>query len=378
MRFATKAIHAGQGPEPRTGAVITPVFQTSTYVQDGIGQHRGYEYARTQNPTREALEANVAALEGATHGVAFGSGMAAVSTLAQTLRAGDEIICTDNVYGGTFRLFENVYRHLGIGFHFVDSTNLENAAAKMGKNTRILFVETPTNPMLGITDIAAASELAHAHGARLIVDNTFMSPYLQNPLQLGADVVVHSTTKYLNGHSDMVGGLILTSDDEFHGRLRFLQNAAGAVPGPWDCWLALRGTKTLHVRMKQHEENAKQVVARLREHEAVRKLYYPGLPEHPGHELAKRQQRGFGGMISFDVGSIERAQKVVQGVKIFSLAESLGGVESLISHPAVMTHAAVPKERRDAMGLTEGLVRISVGIEDVEDLVADLENALSL
>jgi cystathionine beta-lyase/cystathionine gamma-synthase len=378
MRFATKAIHAGQGPEPRTGAVITPVFQTSTYVQDGIGQHRGYEYARTQNPTREALEANVAALEGATHGVAFGSGMAAVSTLAQTLRAGDEIICTDNVYGGTFRLFENVYRHLGIGFHFVDSTNLENAAAKMGKNTRILFVETPTNPMLGITDIAAASELAHAHGARLIVDNTFMSPYLQNPLQLGADAVVHSTTKYLNGHSDMVGGLILTSDDEFHGRLRFLQNAAGAVPGPWDCWLALRGTKTLHVRMKQHEENAKQVVARLREHEAVRKLYYPGLPEHPGHELAKRQQRGFGGMISFDVGSIERAQKVVQGVKIFSLAESLGGVESLISHPAVMTHAAVPKERRDAMGLTEGLVRISVGIEDVEDLVADLENALSL
>jgi cystathionine beta-lyase/cystathionine gamma-synthase len=378
MRFATKAIHAGQGPEPRTGAVITPVFQTSTYVQDGIGQHRGYEYARTQNPTREALEANVAALEGATHGVAFGSGMAAVSTLAQTLRAGDEIICTDNVYGGTFRLFENVYRHLGIGFHFVDSTNLENAAAKMGKNTRILFVETPTNPMLGITDIAAASELAHAHGARLIVDNTFMSPYLQNPLQLGADAVVHSTTKYLNGHSDMVGGLILTSDDEFHGRLRFLQNAAGAVPGPWDCWLALRGTKTLHVRMKQHEENAKQVVARLREHETVRKLYYPGLPEHPGHELAKRQQRGFGGMISFDVGSIERAQKVVQGVKIFSLAESLGGVESLISHPAVMTHAAVPKERRDAMGLTEGLVRISVGIEDVEDLVADLENALSL
>jgi cystathionine beta-lyase/cystathionine gamma-synthase len=303
--------------------------------------------------------------------------MAAIGTLAQTLQAGDEVVCTNNVYGGTFRLFENVYRKLGIVFHFVDSTDLSNVQAKISAKTKILFVETPTNPMLGITDIAAASELAHQNGARLIVDNTFMSPYLQNPLALGADAVVHSTTKYLNGHSDMVGGLILTSDDEFHERLRYLQNAAGAVPGPWDCWLALRGTKTLHVRMKRHEENARQIVGRLKDNPAVEKLYYPGLPEHPGHELAMRQQRGFGAMISFDVGSIERAQRVVQGVKIFTLAESLGGVESLISHPAVMTHAAVPKEQRDAMGVTEGLVRISVGIEDVEDLMADLESAFS-
>jgi cystathionine beta-lyase/cystathionine gamma-synthase len=378
MGFGTDAIHAGQEPEKITGAVITPVFQTSTYVQDGIGQHRGYEYARTQNPTREALEANVAALEGAKHGVAFGSGTAAISTILQTLSAGDEVICTSNVYGGTYRLFETVYRKLGLEFRFLDTRDMEAVGAAWGKNTKMLFVETPTNPMLGITDIAAAAELAHSHGALLVVDNTFMSPYLQQPLSLGADVVMHSTTKYLNGHSDMVGGIVLTSDEEFHTQLRYLQNASGAVPGPWDCWLALRGTKTLHVRMKEHEANTVEIVKMLRAHSGIEKLYYPGLEDHPGHELAKRQQRGFGAMVSFDVGSIEQAQKVVQGVKIFTLAESLGGVESLISHPAAMTHAAVPKEDRLAMGLTDGLVRISVGIESVEDLISDLEQALAL
>lgn len=376
MGFATDAIHAGQTSEPVTGAVTVPVFQTSTYEQIGIGEHKGYEYARTQNPTRQALEANVATLEGARYGVAFGSGMAAINTVAQTLGEGDEVLCTDNVYGGTYRLFDKVWRRFGVRFQFLDTTDLTNVEAAWSEKTRMLFIETPTNPVLGITDIAAAADLAHARDAQLVVDNTFMSPYFQQPLALGADVVVHSTTKYINGHSDMVGGLLLTSDDEFHDQLRFLQNAAGAVPGPWDCWLALRGVKTLPIRMKQHEENARVVASVLEKIPAVKKLYYPGLPSHPGHELAKRQQRGFGGMIAFDVGTLERAQKVVQGVKIFTLAESLGGVESLISHPAVMTHAAVPKERRDAMGVTDGLVRISVGIEDVEDLVEDLERAL--
>jgi len=376
MGFGTKAIHAGQEPESRTGAVITPVFQTSTYKQDGIGKHRGYEYARTHNPTREALEANVAALEGGKHGVAFASGLAAIGTLAQTLSSGDEVVCTDSVYGGTYRLYDNVYRKLGVGFHFVDSTNLSNVEAAMNERTKVVFIETPTNPMLGITDLAAAAEMAHAKGAILVADNTFMSPYFQNPLALGADLVIHSTTKFLNGHSDMVGGLVITDDEDLHERLRYLQNAAGAIPGPWDCWLALRGTKTLHVRMKQHEENAHQIVGRLREMKNIGHLYYPGLSDHPGHELAKRQSRGFGSMISVDVGSAEAANRILERVKLFTLAESLGGVESLISHPASMTHAAVPKEKRDAMGLTEGLIRLSVGIEDAEDLIADLEQAM--
>jgi cystathionine beta-lyase/cystathionine gamma-synthase len=376
MGFATDAIHAGQPSEPVTGAVSTPVFQTSTYEQIGIGQHKGYEYARTQNPTRQALEACLATLEGADHGIAYASGMAAINALAQTLKEGDEVLCTDNVYGGTYRLFEKVWRRFGLGFRFLDTTDLANVERAWTARTRMLFIETPTNPVLGITDIAAAAEIAHGRDARLVVDNTFMSPYLQQPLKLGADAVVHSTTKYINGHSDMVGGIVLTSDEALHEQLRFLQNAAGAVPGPWDCWLALRGVKTLPVRMKQHEENARVIAAFLEEVPVVEKLYYPGLPRHRGHELAKRQQRGFGAMIAFDVGSIERAQRMVQGVEIFTLAESLGGVESLISHPAVMTHAAVPKDRRDAMGVTDGLVRISVGIEDVDDLVADLTRAL--
>ena len=376
MGFATDCVHAGQNSEPTTGSVTVPVFQTSTYEQAGIGEHSGYEYARTQNPTREALERNIAALEGGRFGVAFGSGLAAISTIVELLDAGDRVICTNNVYGGTYRVFDGVFRRLGLEFDFVDTTNPENVEKAWTDNTKMLFVETPTNPMLGITDLKEMARIAHAHGALLVVDNTFMSPYLQQPLSLGADLVMHSTTKYINGHSDMVGGIVLTADDGLHDRIRFLQNAAGAVPGPWDCWLALRGVKTLHVRMRAHEENAHQVVDMLRENDMVQKLYYPGLPDHPGHALAKRQQKGFGGMISFDVGSLDRAQAVVKNVRIFTLAESLGGVESLISHPAVMTHAAVPKADRDAMGVTDGLVRLSCGIEDGEDLVADVKHAI--
>jgi len=287
------------------------------------------------------------------------------------------VLCTNNVYGGTYRMFENVYRKFGMDFSFVDTTREREIEAAWRDNTRMLFVETPTNPILGITDLARAASIAHERGAIMVVDNTFLSPYFQRPLELGADVVVHSTTKYLNGHSDMVGGIVVTADDAFHEKLRYLQNAAGAVPGPWDCWLALRGVKTLPVRMKQHEANAQEVVAMLREHGAIEKLYYPGLTDHPGHDIAKRQQGGFGAMVSFDVGSLDKANRVVKAVRIFTLAESLGGVESLISHPAVMTHAAIPREERDAMGVTEGLVRISIGIEDAEDLIADLERALS-
>jgi cystathionine beta-lyase/cystathionine gamma-synthase len=377
MGFGTDCVHAGQTPEPRTGAVMTPVFQTATYRQNAIGDHTGYEYARTQNPTREVLEANVAALEGARHGVAFSSGLATISTLAQTLEAGDEVVCTQNVYGGTYRVFETVFRRLGLGFRFVDTGDLEAVKSAINEKTRYVFVETPTNPVLQITDIAAVAHLAHANGSRLIVDNTFMSPYFQKPLALGADAVMHSMTKYLNGHSDVVGGVLVTSDDELHERVRYLQNAAGAVPGPWDCWLVLRGTKTLHLRMRQHEENARAVVEAADGHSVVRRLYYPGLPSHPGHEIAKKQQSGFGGMVSLDVGSLEAAQKFVEKLSLFTLAESLGGVESLVCHPAVMTHAAVPAAERERIGVTEGLVRLSVGIEDTDDLVADVAGALA-
>jgi cystathionine beta-lyase/cystathionine gamma-synthase len=376
MGFGTDCVHAGQEPEPRTGAVMTPVFQTSTYRQNAIGDHTGYEYARTQNPTREALEGNVAALEGAAHGVAFGSGLAAISTLAQTLSGGDEIICTENVYGGTYRVFDQVFKKLGLGFRFVDTSDLDAVERAFTDRTKILFVETPTNPVLQITDIAKAADLAHSRGARLVVDNTFMTPYFQKPLALGADAVLHSVTKYLNGHSDVVGGILLTSDEELHEQLRFLQNAAGAVPGPWDCWLVLRGTKTLHLRMRQHEENAAAIVRLLAGHAGIGKLFYPGLESHPGHELAKQQQTGFGGMVSLDVGSLERAQQFVSQLHLFTLAESLGGVESLVCHPASMTHAAVPKDDRDRIGVTDGLVRLSVGVEDADDLVADVERAL--
>lgn len=374
--FGTACIHAGQASEPTTGSVSVPVFQTSTYEQIGIGEHRGYEYARTQNPTREAFERNIAGLENGLHGVAFASGLAAIGSIVQLLSAGDRVVCTRNLYGGTYRVFDQVYRRLGLKFEFIDTSDLDAVADVWDDSTKMLFVETPTNPVLGITDIAAAAELAHDRGAILVVDNTFMSPYLQRPLELGADIVMHSTTKYINGHSDMVGGVVAVKDSQLHERLRFLQNAAGAVPGPWDCWLALRGVKTLHVRMREHEKNARAMVEMLREHPAVQKLYYPGLPTHPGHDIARRQQDGFGAMISFDVGSLDRAQSIVKRVEVFTLAESLGGVESLISHPAVMTHAAVPREDREEMGVTDGLVRLSVGIEDESDLVEDVRAAI--
>ncbi|HLM67088.1 MAG TPA: PLP-dependent transferase, partial [Longimicrobium sp.] len=333
-RFATLAVHAGQTPDPTTGAIMTPVYQTSTYVQPELGRHLGWEYARTHNPTREALERNVAALEGGTHGIAFASGLAATDTLAKLWDAGDHVVCGEGVYGGTFRLFSKVIARQGIEFTFVDSADLDEIRAAVRPTTRMIHVETPTNPMMRLTDIAAAAEIAHAAGAWLSVDNTFASPYNQRPLELGADLVIHSTTKYVNGHSDMVGGLVLTRSDEIHEQLRFLQNAAGAVPGPWDCWLALRGTKTLHLRMRQHNENGQRVAEWLEAHPRIRKVYYPGLASHPQHELARRQMIGFTGMISVETGSLEAAKKMVEGVRLFALAESLGGVESLIGHPA--------------------------------------------
>lgn len=375
-RFGTLAIHAGQRPDPTTGAIMTPVYQTSTYVQPELGRHLGYEYARTHNPTREALEGNVAALEGGAHGLAFASGLAATDTMIKLLSAGDHVVSGEGVYGGTYRLFARVFARLGIEFTFVDSGDVDAVRAAMRPSTKLVHLETPTNPMMRLTDLAAAAEIARAGGAWLSVDNTFASPYNQRPLELGAHIVLHSTTKYLNGHSDMVGGLVVTSDDEIHERMRFLQNAAGAVPGPWDSWLALRGTKTLHLRMAAHNANGQRIAEWLEAHPKVQRVYYPGLPSHPQHELAKRQMRGFTGMISIETGSLENAKRVVDRVRIFSLAESLGGVESLIGHPAMMTHASVPKDRREAMGLTDGLVRLSCGVEDGDDLIADLEQAL--
>ena len=375
-RFGTRAIHAGQEPEPTTGAIMTPVYQTSTYVQPELGRHLGFEYARTHNPTREALERNVASLEEGRFGIAFASGMAALDTLAKLLSAGDHVICGEGVYGGSFRLFDQVYERLGVEFTFVDSGDIAAIEQAMQPNTRIVHVETPTNPMMRITDLAAAAGVAHAGGALLSVDNTFASPYNQRPLTLGADIVLHSTTKYVNGHSDMIGGLLIVNDEELHERLRFLQNAAGGVPGPWDCWLALRGTKTLHLRMRAHNENGQRIAEWLEGRPGIEQVYYPGLASHPQHDLAKRQMAGFTGMISVELGSEERARAFVEGVRVFALAESLGGVESLIGHPASMTHAAVPRERRLAMGLSDGLVRLSCGVEEIEDLIEDLDRAL--
>jgi cystathionine gamma-lyase len=375
--FGTRAIHAGQRPDPTTGAIMTPVYQTSTYVQPELGRHLGYEYARTHNPTREALEANIAALEGARHGLAYSSGLGATDTMIKLLSAGDHVVCGEGVYGGTYRLFDQVISRLGIEFTFVDSSSLDAIRAAIRPNTKLVHVETPTNPMMRLTDIAAAAEIAHAAGAWLSVDNTFASPYNQRPLELGADIVMHSVTKYLNGHSDMVGGILVVRDDELHERLRFLQNAAGAVPGPWDCWLALRGTKTLHLRMAAHNANGQRVAEWLSEHPKVRRVYYPGLPSHAQHELAARQMRGFTGMVTFETGSLENATKVVNATRIFSFAESLGGVESLIGHPVTMTHASVPVDRRQAMELSDGIVRLSCGVEEGDDLIADLEQALA-
>jgi cystathionine gamma-lyase len=374
--FATRAIHAGQAPEPVTGAIMPPIFQTSTYVQEGLGRHKGFEYARTRNPTRDALERNLAALEGGRYGLAWASGLAATDAVLKLLKAGDHVICGENVYGGTHRLMNQVLSNLGLTFTFVDTRDLPRIEDAVTPATRMLYVETPTNPMMRLTDLAAAGELARRHGLLMVVDNTFATPYFQTPLSFGADVVLHSTTKYLNGHSDMVGGALITNRDDVAERLAFLQNAAGAVPGPMDCWLALRGTKTLALRMRQHDASGRRIAAYLSEHPQVRAVYYPGLPSHPQHDLACRQMRGFGGMVSFELGSRMRAERFVESVRLFSFAESLGGVESLVGHPASMTHASVPLAMREAMGLTDGLVRLSIGIEETEDLLADLEHAL--
>ncbi len=376
--FGTRAIHGGQQPDPSTGAIMPPVYLTSTFVQTSPGVHQGYEYSRSANPTRTALEGNLAALEGGRHGLAFASGLAATNTVLDLLSSGDHVVAGNDLYGGTYRLMRQVFERLGLSFTFVDTTDPELCAAAFRPETRLLWLETPSNPLLRITDIERCAAIAHAQGALCVVDNTFATPYLQQPLALGADLVVHSTTKYLGGHSDVVGGAAVTSDDGLHERLRFLQNAVGAVPGPMDCFLVLRGTKTLHLRMDRHLENARTVAAMLVAHEAVERVNFPGLESHPQFELATRQMRGPGGMVSFEVrGGLEASRKVAERVRLFALAESLGGVESLLDHPAIMTHASIPPAERHAAGLADGLLRLSVGVEDVNDLVADLETALA-
>ena len=376
MGFSTDAIHAGQKPDPVTGAVITPIYQTSTYAQDELGKHKGFEYGRTHNLTRQSLETNIAALEKGKYGIAFSSGLAATHALMSLVKAGYHIIVSNNVYGGTYRLFELIMKDYGLDYSWVDTSAIVNIEKAIQKNTKLVYLETPTNPMLNLTDLSGASEICRRHGLISITDNTFMSPYFQNPLLLGIDIVLHSSTKYLNGHSDVIGGIIITNNENIHERIRYIQNAVGAVPSPFDCWLVLRSTKTLAVRMERHNKNAIELADFLANSKIAEKVYYPGLKTHPQHELAKKQMRGFGGMISADFGNIEKAKKLLKNVNIFTLGESLGGVESLISHPASMTHASVPKEERERMGLTDSLVRISVGIEDIEDLIADIENAL--
>jgi cystathionine beta-lyase/cystathionine gamma-synthase len=375
--FSTLCIHAGQEPDPATGAIITPIYQTSTYVQDGLGRHKGYEYARTQNPTRAALEANVAALEGGKAGFGFASGMAAIGAVASLLRAGDHAVVGDNTYGGTFRLFDKVLTRQGITASYVDTADVDAIAAAILPTTKLLLLETPTNPMMRLTDLAAAADVAHRRGVAHVVDNTFASPALQRPIAFGVDLVLHSTTKYLNGHSDSVGGVVVATRDEHIEWLSFYQNAYGAILSPMDSWLVLRGTKTLAVRMAQHSANGLALATFLAGHAKVARVLYPGLPDHPQHGLASRQMSGFGGMLAFDMGSLDAARRVVERVRIFALAESLGGVESLIGHPASMTHATVPVERRAALGLSDGLVRVSAGIEDIADLTADLAQALA-
>jgi cystathionine beta-lyase/cystathionine gamma-synthase len=375
MGFSTDCIHAGQEPEPETGAVTVPIFQTSTYVQPELGRHKGYEYARTKNPTRSAVEANLAALERGKHGFCFASGMSATDTVFRLLSSGDHVIAGENMYGGSYRLFSKVLTRYGLEFDYVDTANIDAVRKAIRPNTKLVFLETPTNPMMTLTDIAACAEVAHAAGALVVVDNTFCSPYLQRPLELGADIVVHSTTKFLNGHSDSVGGVVILNSDEIAEKIGFLQNAVGAILSPFDSWLVLRGTKTLAVRMKRHEENGMAMANYISNHPKVKKIYYPGLADHPQHALAKKQMNGFGSMISFELGSHENAKKFLDRVRLCSLAESLGGVETLISHPETMTHASVPIEDRKRLGITPGLVRISVGIEDIEDLIADVENA---
>ncbi len=377
MKFATKAIHAGQSPDPSTGAIMTPVYLTSTYVQEAPAQHKGYEYSRSGNPTRAALEANLAALEGVRFGLCFASGLAAENTLLHTLSSGDHVVCARDVYGGTFRLFDKVWKQLGVRATFVNAHRLDEVRAAIEPTTRWLWLESPTNPLLTITDLAAAAELAHQHKVRVVVDNTFATPCLQRPCELGADLVLHSTTKYLGGHSDVVGGALATDDPQLYEQLKYLQNAAGGVPGPLDCFLVLRGTKTLAVRMRQHCENAQKIAEFLAGHPDVAKVYFPGLPDNPYHEVARRQMSGFGGMVSVELkGDLERNRRFASKTKLFSLAESLGGVESLINHPASMTHASIPREERIKGGLSDSLMRLSVGIEDADDLIEDLAQAI--
>jgi cystathionine beta-lyase/cystathionine gamma-synthase len=375
-RFSTVCLHAGQEPDPSTGAIITPIYQTSTYVQDELGRHKGFEYARTQNPTRMALERNVAAIENGKAAFAFASGMAAIGAITTLLKSGDHVVVSDNTYGGTFRLFDKVLTRYQLGFSYVDTSDLAAVERAITPATRMLFVETPTNPVMHLTDLRAAADLAHRHDVRLVVDNTFASPAIQRPIEFGADLVTHSTTKYLNGHSDSVGGIVVAVRDADIEWLKFVQNAAGAILGPMDSWLVLRGTKTLALRMQQHSANGLALAQFLSAHPKVKHVYYPGLPTHPQYELAKRQMRGFGGMLAFELGSLDAARRLLNGVKVHALAESLGGVETLISHPATMTHASVPADMRARIGITDGLVRISAGIEDIEDLKDDLSQAL--
>jgi cystathionine gamma-lyase len=377
MKFATNAIHAGQEPDPSTGAVMTPIYQTATYAQAGLGEHKGYEYGRTSNPTRTALETCIATLEEGRYGLAFASGLAAESAILSLLNAGDHLISCDDTYGGTYRLFERVMRRYNVEASYVPASDVEAYERVIQPNTRMIWLESPTNPLLRLIDIEAVAAVAHQHHLLVVVDNTFASSYFQQPLKLGADIVVHSTTKYLNGHSDVIGGAVVTNDEEAYQSIKFYQNAAGGVPGPLDAWLTLRGIKTLVVRMRQHEANALAVAKFLQEHPRVEKIYYPGLPAHPDHALAQRQMSGFGGMVSFQFkGSYEDVTRMVRRFRVFTLAESLGGVESLVCHPASMTHGSIPREMREARGLTDTLLRLSVGIEDIDDLLEDLEQAL--
>ncbi|HRD80030.1 MAG TPA: cystathionine gamma-synthase [Saprospiraceae bacterium] len=380
MRFGTKAIHAGVEPDPATGAVMTPIYQTSTYAQEAPGVHKGYEYARTQNPTRHALEQNLAAIENGTEAFCFGSGMSAMDAVMRMLNPGDEVIATNDLYGGSYRLLTKVYERFGVRSHFTDMTDPANVEALINSNTRLLWIETPTNPMLNIIDIEAVCKIARQHGILTCVDNTFASPFLQMPLDLGADIVVHSATKYLGGHSDVVLGAVIVKDEALAQQLRFLQNAVGAVPGPHDCFLVLRGIKTLHLRVERACKNAKKVAKFLAAHPKVQHVYYPGLKDHPGYMIASRQMRFYGAMVSFILqkDTVDDAMKVLSGTQIFTLAESLGGVESLIGHPASMTHASIPREERLKTGLSDSLIRLSIGVEDFEDLIEDLEQALRL
>ena len=378
MKFATKAIHAGVEPDPTTGAIMTPIYQTSTYVQESPGKHKGYEYSRTHNPTRTALQKALAALENGKHGICYASGLAATDAVLKLFRPGDEIIAINDIYGGTYRIMKKIYEPFGLIFHFVDMSDIREIENVISEKTKMIWVETPTNPLLKIIDIEAVTAVCKNTGILSVVDNTFASPYLQNPLDQGADIVMHSVTKYLGGHSDTVMGALIVNDDELAKQLAFIQNASGAVPGPQDCFLVLRGIKTLHIRMQRHCENAKVVSLWLEDHPKVGKVYYPGLPSHEGHILATRQMRGYGGIVSFELkgDNYEQAVHVMESLEVFSLGESLGGVESLCTHPASMTHASIPKEEREKTGLKDTLIRLSVGIEDVEDLIEDLAQAI--